>query len=173
MKRLLHTGLMYGFPLACLAALAAAVLWFRAPHQGPALPREELVLWSDLELRYAVDELVERFQRRTGIRVESRYETADRLLDALQQTGRGELLLAGSLSTVNQATRRGFVMSAHPVAQRSLSAGRENMPGAPSIHAALLADGAASETAPEFMRFIRGRAGQEVLRRHGYQTVQE
>ncbi len=173
MKRLLHTALMYGLPLACLAALAAAVLLFRAPQQAATARPDALVLWIDIELRHAVNELVERFQRRYGIRVETRHETADRLLDMLEQTGQGELMIAGDLSIVNQATHRGFAISTHPVAQRSISTGREVMPGPPAIHAIRLVGGVASDSAPEFMRFLQGSAGEEILRRHGYQTLQE
>ncbi len=173
MKRLLYAGLIYAFPVLCLAALAVAVILFRAPQRATTSQPDELTLLCDIELQRPVNTIVDIFQRRYGIRVETRYENSDRLVNELEQTGRGDLFLTLNTPAVNRAARGGFAIATSVIAQRIPSSDRDVREEPATINAVMLAGAMTSETAPEFIRFLNGTTGREILRRHGYRSLSE
>ncbi len=114
MKR--NRWMLYGVPLVCLLLLAG--VWMLGHNGRPAETASppRLLLLSGAGLRPPVEEIVEAFQRRYGVRVEVQYGPSNILLGQLELTEKGDVFLPGDAYYIAEAARRGFVTSARPVA---------------------------------------------------------
>ena len=100
--------LLYGVPLLCLLLLAGG--WFLGRERLPTSPPEQpkLVLYSGDDVRPAVEDIIQAFQRRYGIQVEVRYGPAEQLLDQLESTRAGDVFLPCDAYSSAKVERRGL-----------------------------------------------------------------
>jgi molybdate transport system substrate-binding protein len=76
---------------------------------------DDMLLFCGAGLRQPVQELVEVFQRDTGIRVSVEYGGSGKLLSRHIATGRGDLYLPGSFFYIEQLARKGGVVSSYDI----------------------------------------------------------
>lgn len=109
--------LTYAVPaLALGVVLAGAYLAWR-----PFAPREEgpprLLLYCGAALRPPVSEVIEAFERRSGVQVEADYGASNLLLGRLKLSRLGDVFLPGDAFYVDEARREGLVSEARDVAR--------------------------------------------------------
>lgn len=120
--RFQRVGWTAAVPALCLGLLALVVYQTRrgaGPDPRPPLP-EPVRLLCDIELGGPMAEILERFERRSGLRVEAIYGECGRLTDRLEADGGVEVFLPGDPGQVREAARRGLVADSVPVAARRL-----------------------------------------------------
>lgn len=165
MKRLPRQILTYTFPLLCLLALTAAVIVFRSPdHETKALP-DEIALLGDLDLRDPLDDILQAFQRRYGIRVRARYETRESTRETRVRSNGADVLL--TVRPVRNAMGRERILETIPIARRA----SHPLTGDGESEIIMLhrLDGAAPpEMLDELVRYMTGASAGEILARHGY-----
>ena len=116
MSEKLRRLLVYAVPIAAIAVVLAGV--FAAWR--PLAPQEEgppkLLLYCGAALRPPVEEAIELFQRRTGVRVEADYGASNLLLGRLKISRRGDVFLPGDAFYVSEAEAEGLVAESKDVA---------------------------------------------------------
>ncbi len=171
MKRFLRQVLIYGFPLLCLLALAAAVITFRTPDRETTDITDEITLLGDIALQHPLEDILQAFQRRYAIRVNRRYATEEDFWEAFDQTDAVDVLLTARHARVAIGHGRERIRSTHTIAHRTehpLTNAEET-----EIVTLHLLDGSAPrEMLNEFVRFLTGAAAKEILARHGYMPVE-
>lgn len=168
MKRLPRQVLTYAFPLLCLLALGAAIFIFRAPdHETKALP-EEITLLGDLALRDPLDDILQAFQRRYGIRVRAHYKTREKLRETRSLSNDADVLLTARPVRLSMGSER--ILETFPIARRAshpLTEDRET-----EIITLHRLDGAAPpEALNELVLFLKGVSAGEIFARHGYNPL--
>ena len=76
---------------------------------------KELLLYCGAGIRPAVDEVVESFRQRSGVKVVTDYAGSEVLLSKIKIVQRGDLYLPGDKHYVEQAAKAGMILSQRPV----------------------------------------------------------
>jgi molybdate transport system substrate-binding protein len=100
--------------LLCLAVTAGLLLFVRGAHAATTL-----VVHAGAGIRPPLDDLGERFQEQTGIRVDYNYKGSGCLLADICFSHQGDVYIPGELFYVEQARARGFMLDSRVVAQMS------------------------------------------------------
>jgi molybdate transport system substrate-binding protein len=100
-----------------LVLLTVVHLTFRDPNPTTeTTPGPLLTLLCGAGLRPPVEEIVDAFRRRHGVRVEIQYGASNLLLGQLELTGRGDVFLPGDAFYTDEARRKGLVADSRTVA---------------------------------------------------------
>ncbi|NLW49305.1 MAG: solute-binding protein [Candidatus Brocadiaceae bacterium] len=101
--------------LTAVALVTGLLLVFRSLAPAEDGPRSLLVCCG-AGLRPPVQEAIEFFERRSGVRVEADYGAANLLLGRIKLSGRGDVFVPGDAFYVAEARREGIVVEERPVA---------------------------------------------------------
>jgi molybdate transport system substrate-binding protein len=108
---------VYLLPVAAMGVVAAGLSMLlvrpQEPHEeGPVT----LSLYCAVEVRLPVESIVDRFQRRTGARVQAHYAPSHLLLKQIERSGNGDLLLSIDSLSIHQARGQEWSDAGRPIA---------------------------------------------------------
>jgi molybdate transport system substrate-binding protein len=113
--RILEVGYMRQFGTRVVISVLGLLLSFPLVLTGYAVAAsgetQELFLLSGAGLRQPVEELVETFQRETGMKVSIEYGGSGQLLARYHATGKGDVFLPGSFFYIERLAEKGEVAS--------------------------------------------------------------
>ena len=96
--------------------VAARLIWLVRPEWSDDEGVITLSFYCAAEARRPIEEIIDSFQRRSGIRVQMHYGPSPRLLDQITSDGAGDLLLSVDDLHMHEARRQGLVDQERPVA---------------------------------------------------------
>ncbi len=101
--------------LVCMLVSVAILFFVHAGHAGTTL-----LVHAGAGIRPPLDELGERFEKKTGTRVDYSYKGSGCLLADICFSKMGDAYIPGELFYIEQAEKRGFVVDSRVVAQMSI-----------------------------------------------------
>lgn len=116
MARSLRQFWVYLLPAGALAVMVAALSVFITDSDAPEDTMTTLTVYCADEVRLPVEQIVDHFQRRSGIRVHAHFQPSDRLTAQMNQAGDGDLVIAADESVLQPAHSQQTNRQTHPVA---------------------------------------------------------
>ena len=96
-----------------LHILKITILFLTMLLVGCSQPSNNLSIYSGKGLKFAVDEIIENFEKQEGVKVSVVYAGSKTLLDTIRKTHKGDIYIPGSQTYINDAgdliTRSEFV----------------------------------------------------------------
>ncbi len=102
--------------VSAVLACALLVLAYAFIYQTRSPAAERLMLYCDDGIRGPVEEIVEAFQRRTGVRVGTHFAPTQSLLESLRQRRDGGLFLSADEYYVEKALEEGLIREVREIA---------------------------------------------------------
>jgi len=106
----------YLLPAVGLVAVVAALSILLPRQEEPDEDMVALSLYCAAEAKLAVEDIVDSFQRRAGVRVRVHFVPSHLLLNRIEGRSEGDLLLSADDLSMDRARRRGLVDEGRPVA---------------------------------------------------------